>query len=405
MSTHYGSLGLPRSTFLGASWNTIHFEKTNAYVELEHYLDDEWVVKGTVNYTAASAKGKFIGIYGNGTQGVDSSGNARLNNNLKRNNHSGQYGANLSLSGPFAFLHRVHQLVIGGDYQKENFDNLFGSLSNTSIVNISRWDPAGFPEPDWDYTRRYQYNVYQRGLYATTRLTLAEDWKLILGTRYSSFNYDSYFTNLTRGAITSHTSYQARGEVIPYGGLLWDFAQDYTWYASYAKIYKPQSLRDARGNFLPPVTGSNYETGVKGAFFDGGLNASVALFRIIQANKAMSGLNCDDCYIADGKVQSQGIEMELSGELAEGWQVYAGYTLNNSKYLEAAATQKGTNYSEHTPQHIFRFYNSYRMPGEWNRWTVGAGVTAQTDTTTNYNVSQGGYALINANIPISITNS
>lgn len=398
MSTNYSSLGLPRSTFLGASWNHITFEKTNAYAELEHNFDNEWVAKSSLNYTAASAQGKFIGIYGNGTQGVDDSGSARLNNYLQRHNRSSQYGVNLNLSGPFEFLNRDHQLVFGGDYQKENFNNLFGSLSNTREVNIYSWDPESLSEPDWDYTRRYQYNVYQRGLYATTRLSLTDDWKLILGSRYSSFTYDAYFTNLTTGAMTAHSNYKVKGKAIPYGGLLWDFAKDYTWYLSYTEIYKPQSTRDASGNFLPPVIGSNYETGIKGEFLNGGLNASVALFRIIQANNAMSGEDCDDCYVADGKVQSQGIEMEISGQLAQGWQVSAGYTLNNSKYLEAAATRKGTNYSKHTPQHLFRLYNSYRLPGEWAKWSVGAGLTAQTDTTTNYDISQGGYTLFNANI-------
>ncbi len=398
MSTDYASLDLPRSTFLGASWNNITFEKTNAFAELEHYFDNEWVAKSSLNYTSASAQGKFIGIYGNGTQGVSDSGEARLNNTLQRHNRSNQYGANVSLSGPFHLLKREHELVLSGDYQKENFSNLFGSLSNTSKVNIYSWDPESLHEPELDYTRRYQYNVYQRGLSATTRLSLTNDWTLILGSRYSDFTYDAYFTNLTTGAMTSHSNYTVKGKTLPYGGLLWDFAKDYTWYLSYAEIYKPQSAQDASGNFLPPVTGSNYETGVKGAFFDGALNASVALFRIIQENNALSGVGCDDCYIADGKVRSQGVETEISGQLAEGWQVYAGYTLNNSKYLEAADTQKGANFSKHTPQHLVRLYSSYRLPGRWNKWSAGAGLTAQTSTATNYDVSQGGYTLFSANI-------
>ncbi|MCS3433475.1 TonB-dependent siderophore receptor [Klebsiella sp. BIGb0407] len=398
MSTDYSSLNLPRSTFLGASWNNITFEKTNAFAELEHSFDNDWVAKSSVNYISASAQGKFIGIFGNGTQGVDDSGNAKLNNVLQRHNRSTQFGLNMNLSGPFELLNRDHELVLGADYQKENFSNLFGSVSNTSVVNINSWDPESLNEPTWDYTRRYQYDIYQRGVYATTRLKLADDWTAILGSRYSNFTYDSYFTNLTTGNITGHSNYKVKGKAMPYGGLLWDFAEDYTWYLSYAEIYKPQSSKDANGNFLPPVTGSNYETGIKGEFFDGALNASVALFRIIQENNALSGIDCDECYIADGRVQSQGLEAEISGQLAEGWQVYAGYTLNNSKYLEASTTQKGTNYSKHTPQHLFRLYNSYRLPGEWNKWSFGAGLTAQTDTTTNYSVSQGGYTLFNANI-------
>ena len=398
MSTDYSSLGLPRSTFLGASWNNITFEKTNAFAEFEHSFDNEWVAKSSVNYLAASAKGKFIGVYGNGTQGVDDSGNAKLNNVLQRHNRSSQYGINVNLSGPFEFLDREHELVLGGDYQKENFSNLFGSLSNTSKVNIGNWHPDSLNEPYWDYSRHYQYDIYQRGVYATLRLKLTEEWKMILGSRYSNFTYDSYFTNLTTGKVTGHSNYNINGKTMPYAGLLWDFARDYTWYFSYAEIYKPQSSKDVNGNFLPPVTGSNYETGIKGEFLDSALNASVALFRIIQQNNPLSGVNCDDCYLADGKVQSQGVEAEVSGQLADGWQVYAGYTLNNSKYLEASDTQKGTNYSKHTPQHLFRFYNSYRFPGQWDKWSVGAGLTAQTSTNTNYGVSQGGYTLFNANV-------
>ncbi|MFG1172225.1 TonB-dependent siderophore receptor [Erwiniaceae bacterium CAU 1747] len=398
MSTDYASLNLPRSTFLGASWNHITFEKANAFAEIEHQFDNEWTATSAVNYTSASAQGKFTGIYGNGTQGVSESGDARLNNVLERHNRSSQYGINVNLSGPVSVLQHEHELVLGGDYQKENFNNLFGSLRDTRRVNIYTWDPQSLSEPDWDYTRRYQYNVYQRALYGASRLSLANDWKLLLGSRYSSYTYDAYFHNLTTGAMTGHSSYQLKGKAIPYAGLLWDFANDYTWYLSYAEIYKPQSAKDASGNFLPAVTGSNYETGVKGEFFDGALNASVALFRIIQENNAVSVVGCDDCYVADGKVQSQGIEMEVSGQLAEGWQIYAGYTLNNSKYLAGDDAQRGTRFSKHTPQHLVRFYSSYQLPGRWNKWSAGAGFTAQTSTTTRYDVSQGGYTLFNASI-------
>lgn len=397
MSTNYSSLKLPRSTFLGASWNNMTFEKTNVFAEIEHNFDNGWAAKSSLNYTYASAQGKYIGILGNGALGVDETGNARLNNTLGRHNRSSQYGYNLNLSGPFTLLGREHELVIGGDYQRENFSNLYGAFSNTNTVNIYEWDPASLNEPDINYSNRYQYDVYQRGLYATSRLALADNWKLILGSRYSNYTYNSYFTSLRTGN-TSHSNYKENGKLVPYGGLLWDFAKDYTWYLSYSEIYKPQSTRDISGNFLPPVNGSNYETGIKGEFFDGALNGSLALFRIIQQNNAMLSTECDDCYIADGKVQSQGVEFELSGQLTDGWQIYSGYTINNSKYLEAAEDYKGTSYSKYTPRHIFRLYTSYHLPGQWDKWTIGGGVTAQTNTNTNYDISQGGYTLLNANV-------
>ncbi|MBJ7222619.1 MULTISPECIES: TonB-dependent siderophore receptor [unclassified Brenneria] len=403
MSTRYANLNLPRSTFLGASWNRITFEKINPFAEIEHIFNNDWRLNSALNYTHASAESKAIGIFGNGSNGVDSnSGSAKLNNAIQRDNRSDQWSYNLSLSGPFTLLNRNHELVVGGDYQKENFDNLFGVVANTGTVNVYDWEPASLPEPDWpDYTRRYQYGIYQRALFATTRLELADDWKLIVGSRYSAFSYDMYNTNRTTGKTSHGSSYKVRDKLIPYGGLLWDFAEHYTWYASYSDIYKPQEAITRTGSLLPAVTGKNYETGIKGEFFDGDLNASVALYRIIQANRAVADSGCltsDYCSRAEGKVRSQGVEMEVSGKLAEGWQLFAGYTLTNTQYLHGEEDEQGQRYSPHTPQHMFKLYSSYNLPGSLNPWTLGAGLTAQTDTNTTYNVSQGGYTLFNANI-------
>ncbi|MCL2898284.1 TonB-dependent siderophore receptor [Brenneria tiliae] len=394
LATNYGSLKLPRSTFLGAGWNRITFEKINPFAEIEHNFDNDWTLKSALNYTRSSAEGKFIGIYGSATP--------RLNNALQRENSSDQWGYNLSLNGPFELLNRNHELVVGADYQKENFDNLFGRVIQNDAVDIYRWQPDSLPEADWpDYIRRYQYNIYQRALFATTRLELADDWKLILGSRYSAFSYDMYNTNRATGNTIHSSSYKVRDKLIPYAGLLWDFADNYTWYASYSDIYKPQEYTDRHKALLPAVSGKNYETGIKGEFFDGDLNASIALYRIIQANRAVADINCpdgDSCYRAEGKVRSQGVELEVSGKLTEGWQLFAGYTLTNTKYLEGKESERGQNYSPYTPQHMLKLYSSYNLPGALNQWTLGAGVTAQSDTNTTYNVYQGGYTLVNANI-------
>ena len=55
-------------------------------------------------------------------------------------------------------------------------------------------------------------------------------------------------------------------------------------YVSYTEIFNPQTLRDANGGYLDPLTGKGYEAGVKAAWFDDKLNASLAVFRIEQDN-------------------------------------------------------------------------------------------------------------------------
>ncbi|WP_225086885.1 TonB-dependent siderophore receptor [Pectobacterium colocasium] len=409
------NLNLPRSTFLGASWNRINFEKINPFAEFEHNFDNNWAIKSALNYTHGTSKERYIGIM-NGTAGVDpQTGVSRLNNALRYDNKSDQWGYNLSASGPFELLGRSHELVFGGDYQKENFDNAIGRIANMSSANIYNWNPNSVAEPDWSnlslYSSRYreQYNIYQRGLFTTTRWELADDWKLILGGRYSAYSYDYYYDNHRNTNDKEYSSLHVRDKFVPYSGLLWNFADNYTLYASYAEIYKPQSARDKDDKLLPAVTGTNYETGVKGAFFDGDLNASLALFRIIQSNRALAEADssvCRDpdsgCSRAEGKVRSQGVELDVTGKLVEGWQIQTGYTLTNSKYLEASESEKAAQFSPRTPKHMFKLYTSYTLPGELNQWTMGAGMTAQTGTQTYPNrvfgLSQGGYTLFNANV-------
>lgn len=65
-------------------------------------------------------------------------------------------------------------------------------------------------------------------------------------------------------------------------GLVVDLDNQWSVYASYADIFRPQSQRDRSGAFLSPVTGRNYELGLKGELMDGRVNTLLAVFRTDQ---------------------------------------------------------------------------------------------------------------------------
>ncbi|MDG6401596.1 TonB-dependent receptor, partial [Pseudomonas quasicaspiana] len=79
------------------------------------------------------------------------------------------------------------------------------------------------------------------------------------------------------------------------------------------------------------------------------------------------------CYINGTIKRSKGIDIEASGEVAPGWQVFGGYTYNllrnNTESVEVAYE---------TPKHMLRLQTSYNLPGVWNRLTIGGGVSAQS---------------------------
>ncbi|SDI33647.1 outer-membrane receptor for ferric coprogen and ferric-rhodotorulic acid [Pseudomonas flavescens] len=406
MSTGYGSLDLPRSTFLGASWNHRVYEKDNLFAEVAHRFSDAWHLSGSLNYTRSNSEGEFIGVFGNGTAGVGSAGTARLNNYIAREGQSDQYAASLNLDGRFALLGREHDLVLGGDYQLEHYDNLLGTSAQTSLVDVYGFDPTSIPRRQFAYTNRFRYDSYQRGVYATTRFNLSDELRLILGSRYSDFYFNSRFRNLARDT-ERRSPYRETGELTPYGGVVWDFAEALSWYASYTRIFKPQDLVDESGSPLAPIVGANYETGVKGEFFDGGLNLSAAVFRILQENRAIDNGNTAcvlNCYEAAGKVRSQGIELEASGALSERWQLYAGYTFSRSEYREdvPGGAQAGDTFQKAFPKHLLRLYSDYRLPLASDRLSVGAGLTTQDSTSTSRDMYQGGYTLFNAHLAFRV---
>ena len=74
---------------------------------------------------------------------------------------------------------------------------------------------------------------------------------------------------------------------------------------------------------------------------------------------------------------TNGVELELAGELAEGWNVSAGYTYARTRdkddqriYGFPLATSK--------PEHVVRTFTTYRLPGALDQVTVGGGVSWQS---------------------------
>ena len=73
-----------------------------------------------------------------------------------------------------------------------------------------------------------------------------------------------------------------KNNLTPYAGLVYDINDSLSAYASYTSIFQPQTYRDRNGAYLSPVTGKNYETGLKSDWMNGRLTATFAIFRIEQ---------------------------------------------------------------------------------------------------------------------------
>lgn len=179
----------------------------------------------------------------------------------------------------------------------------------------------------------------QYAAYLTSRWHLTDAASLILGTRVVDWNRET--TNRIYGGATTKTERTETGIVIPYAGLVYDLDDTWTAYASYTQIFNPQNanIRDVSGSPLDPQEGTGYEIGLKAGFYEGRLNASLALFRVEQDNLAVADgdnrqPNDFQAYRAESGTTSEGVELELNGEIREGWQITGGYSCSATNSSE-----------------------------------------------------------------------
>ncbi|OZI77312.1 TonB-dependent siderophore receptor [Bordetella genomosp. 12] len=320
----------------------------------------------------------------------------------------------IHVSGPVHLLGRDHILTVGYNYAR--YDSLTGSRFSV----LSDVEPLN----DHDFNALYELPVLsksktittQYGLYTTGRFKLADPLTLVLGGRWTDYAEKSRDVSPDPSDYTRSAA-DVNNKFTPFGGLIWDVSKQVSVYASYADIFVPQTEKDYNEQTLKPRVGWQTEAGIKGEFFDKRLNASLAFFRIRDQNRAMldeSHVGCDgtltgSCYRSAGKVQSQGWEAEISGSPSPGWDIAAGYTYTNAKYLQDSNPDNvGQRFgADVLPRHLFKLWTQYRFNGQdfggaLLGWRIGAGVQAQSDVYTS-SMRQGGYMTVSARLGYQIS--
>ncbi len=285
-----------------------------------------------------------------------------------------QTALDASLSGPVTLFGRQHDLSFGANLSRTRADYTLYPLWNVpgydaSVPNIFTWN-GNKPEPVWQTSGKRYFLEKQASIHGAARLRPTDSLSVILGSRITWFNQNASYDYVQWGY--SPDKMKEDGKIIPYVGAVQDLTDSLSLYASYTSIFQPQQNQDVSGRVLDPLVGDTFEAGLKGAFFDEKLNASLALFKSLQDNYPVvdgSKLapNGDSAYLAADGARIKGVEVDLSGELLPDWQVQASYT-----YAKPDLPQ-GFDVNVGLPRHVAKLYSTYRLPDAWNRLTVGGG--------------------------------
>lgn len=383
---------LPVSFSAASRDNWLTLRSTKVFATLEQQLRNDWTLRLAGSQARSSHEDGRVFLRFN-NHFANAAGDGVLLNASQRDGRIEHGNVDLNLRGPFTLFGRQHELVFGAAYEDysqpiDSYNDISGL--NGTAANLFAWDRTG----EGTYgpvTVNSGYVMRQSSLYGAARFQASDRLKLIAGTRVFSHDYRfaEYWDGGSYGTATSEDNV-----VTPYAGLVYDIDTVHTVYASYTTIYQPQSVRDRNGAVLDPVEGANYEAGVKSSWLDGGLSTAVALYQIRQDNLS----EADPGYIVPGTVdtaahravkgaKTTGVDVELSGALSNNWNVSASWAYGQTKNAEGEHTR--TTF----PRHMVKFWTTYRLPGEWNRLTVGGGANWQSKTYSTVSAWQIGRSL------------
>lgn len=420
-------LHLPRSTVLSADWARFDTTTTDMFARLDQRIGNDWSLR--LNYTRTRQEMRNLKQYAYGAVDPETGLIGAMYGSDEQFTPT-QNLADVTLKGSFELFGRTHKVAIGADWQDiKSGGNVWG-LPMYSNIDPFRFDPYAYPQPGRTVipSQKVTWNQKQNGAYVSLSLQLFKPFRLLGGARYSNYEYEyGYdFFNTTTGAGAGSFSqrYQDNDVVTPYVGFTYEINDNWTGYGSYAESFESQASYIKSpfpgGDPLEPKTGDSLEFGIKGGLWDGRAATQAAVYRILRRNEAvldlgvppvnLNGINC--CYLAQGVVESRGIDLEINGVLLRGWTMFAGYTFNENKYKSGYGEGSGAVFMPQTPKHLFKLWTTYQLPGAWSQLKLSAGLNLQTrnyvsgtvvtydpitgvgSDGTPYSFSQGGYSLV-----------
>lgn len=403
-------LNLPRGTFFGTNDDRWLRNNNKQFIRLDQAIGTDW----TLGIEASRAESKINQrdfLWWGAIDPITFSGLASLGGHgLTNNRNETQETLDAVLKGAFHLLGREHKVILGTNISryKNDIESHSRNGSRIRIPNIFEFNPTDYRFNDPYFLSSTEETIIrQQGLYGSLAAKIADPLTLIVGGRLSWYKYDNIWNQIDPGTgavtFTDPIKYKDSAVFTPYLGLVFNVSQQWSTYASIAETYKPQSNNrkgPLPGTPLDPVTGRTYEVGIKGSLFNERLNTAFAFFSIKRNGEAVQdpvypptpgdlGSSC--CWLDDGRVVSRGVDIEVSGEIVNGWQILAGYTFNHNENKADSGR-----YSTFTPKHLFKLWSSYELKGILSGLKLGGGITAQSSnyrqgSVTTFNPATGLY--------------
>ena len=204
------------------------------------------------------------------------------------------------------------------------------------------------------------------GLYLQDQIAIGERWNVLAALRRTTYELETHWTDGSPRTIR-------KVRWIPKLGLVYKVSPDISLYADTSTGFQPDPLLGKDGQPLPAATSRQVELGGKFDLFDQRARLTAAVYRI-RVDHSVNLVSPEPPFFATpGPGQTNhGLELELSGRVAEGLDVLASLT-------EARIHNNDDTRATGAPRHQAAAWASYRFgDGPFKPWGVAAGIVARS---------------------------
>lgn len=262
-----------------------------------------------------------------------------------------------------------HQIVAGVDIARSTFD---ASRYSGTAPSIDMFDPVYGTGPvgDFELSSNIDARLSQIGLYVQDQMEIGNF--RVLGALRQDFTDGKSNVETWRDMESIDQKDKATSGRL---GLLYRFDNGFAPYASYGTSFQPVLGATADGDVFKPMTGEQYEVGIRYAPSDD-LLWSASVFDIRQTNR----LTDDPVYgwpdqVQTGEVRIRGFETELKADLQNGWSVTAAYSYLDHKVTKSEIPEELGQPVIFVPNHQASLWVDYTVPaGMFEAWRLGAGL-------------------------------
>ncbi|WP_026947055.1 TonB-dependent receptor [Algoriphagus marincola] len=271
-------------------------------------------------------------------------------------------------------------------FNPANIDNYALDANGNPATNVAHFDLTSPTANGMRDMSNYIYNTVtfnqflqqSHGIYLQNQSEIGP-LKVLLGLR------QEYFTDYLNYNSPAEEKVDQQA-LLPRVGLVYTLNPTINFYGTWVQGYQPQGaagiINPEAGGPFDPLTSEMFEVGAKSEWFNKRVSATLSLYQIVERGGLYNANdpNNPERLVQLGEEESQGVELNVTGNILPNWSIVAGYAFNDAKITQADDESVIGRQKPNAPRNTANFWSKYIFEnGSLNGLGIGLGYNYVSD--------------------------